>query len=279
MPDDHGLSDLFHASDAPRTPPIDANEIIRRSRRRRLPRQIGAGSVFTLAIAGIGVAGVTGLGNLARSTAGSASSLAVPPVGENGSTPGSTAGSTSGSTSGSAGAGTGTTGGTTGVPVVPGEKGNAPGPASLPTCGSRIADVAASPGGLSLTVSFPNAPARARSVEGTVTVTNRGTARITGYTAVSPTVALARDGIVVWHSNGPTIQIAREIDLAPGQSVTYSATLVPVVCTAGDDMGGSLPANLPAAPAGEYQVFALIVVNHDGTADAVGGPAVAITLN
>src|SRR5690606_3344783 len=66
MPTDAELRTLFRESSAPAAT-IDATTVIRRSRRRRLPQQLGVGSALTLAVAGIGVASITGLQGLSPS--------------------------------------------------------------------------------------------------------------------------------------------------------------------------------------------------------------------
>ena len=58
MPSEDDLRDLFASASAPHAPhAIDAQRVIARSRRRRLPRQLAAGTVGVLAIAGISVVG------------------------------------------------------------------------------------------------------------------------------------------------------------------------------------------------------------------------------
>jgi hypothetical protein len=66
MPTDAELRSLFRELPAPDAS-IDTSAIIRRSRRRRLPQQLGVGGVLTLAVAGIGFAGITGLQGLTPS--------------------------------------------------------------------------------------------------------------------------------------------------------------------------------------------------------------------
>ena len=66
MPTDVELRTLFRESPAPDAN-IDPATIIRRSRRRRLPQQLGVGGVLTLAVAGIGFASFTGLQGLSPS--------------------------------------------------------------------------------------------------------------------------------------------------------------------------------------------------------------------
>src|SRR5690606_3121408 len=66
MPTDAELRTLFRELPAPDAS-INPTAIIRRSRRRRLPQQLGVGSVLTLAVVGIGFASITGLQGLAPS--------------------------------------------------------------------------------------------------------------------------------------------------------------------------------------------------------------------
>lgn len=63
MPTDAELRTLFHDAPAPAAG-IDVTTVIRRSRRRRLPQQLGVGSALTLAVAGIGFASISGLQGL-----------------------------------------------------------------------------------------------------------------------------------------------------------------------------------------------------------------------
>ena len=56
---------------------IDISLVLRRSSRRRVAQRVAVGSATTLAVAGIGVAGFTGIRGLVQST-GSASSAAAP---------------------------------------------------------------------------------------------------------------------------------------------------------------------------------------------------------
>ena len=130
----------------------------------------------------------------------------------------------------------------------------------LNLCTGAVAQLdSASP--LMLTVSFADATAGAASVEGTVTMTNTGTDAVAGYTAASPAITLAR-----------------EVSLAPGESMEYAASFTPVVCGVDDDLAESFRADLPAAAPGEYQVSAAIDVLGDYNALLVTGPAQTITL-
>jgi hypothetical protein len=101
---------------------------------------------------------------------------------------------------------------------------------------------------------------------------------VTGYTAASPAITLAQNGVVIWHSNGPMIEMAREVTLAPGESLDYAAAFSPVICGVEDDLGESFRDGLPEAPAGDYQVSAAIDLMGDFNADLITGPSQTITL-
>src|SRR5690554_4518193 len=77
MPTDAELRTLFHDArfrdELPSGSSIDTASVNRRSKRRRLPQQIGAGSVLTLAVAGIGVASINGLRSFMPSAVSDAS--------------------------------------------------------------------------------------------------------------------------------------------------------------------------------------------------------------
>ena len=237
--------------DAP-TPAIDVTTVVRKSRARRAPKFIGAGAVAVLALGGIGYIGVQGLGHPMTASDTAGSSVENAPMFSQGD---DAAGSYQDS-----------------VKRAPAEKIN--------LCTGAVAEVAPSQTGLVLSVVFPTrAAVGAASVEGTVTMTNTGTAEMVGYTGASPAVTLSRDGIVVWHSNGPMIQLAREIDLAPGESTDYAASFTPVVCGVEDDMNEGFRDDLPAAPSGAYQLSAAIDFSSSADAELVTSPLTPITLN
>ncbi|WP_213813967.1 hypothetical protein [Glaciihabitans sp. dw_435] len=256
MPAEPNLHDLFRAESDSTTGSIDTQSVIRRSRRRRLPAQIGVGSVFTLAIAGVGVAGITGVRNLGNS-GGSASTASDSSV------------SATDSPMTAEGAPTGSSAGAKRAPA-----------SRINLCGGTLAEVAPSDSGLVLTTHFSDAAVGAKSVAGIVTLTNTGTATVKGWTGPTPTVTLSQKGIVLWHSNGPEIALGVQVDLAPGESMDYKTTFTPVVCGVEDDTAESFRDDLPAAPAGVYQLSAAMDVSSDDTGDAllVTGPLSNITL-
>jgi hypothetical protein len=254
------LSSLFRTSEPPALSRLDADDVIRRSRRRRLPRRIGVGSLVSLAVVGIGVAGITSAGGFA---------------------PGGTTSADSSSISGSAESAEAFDNGTmdygstnpedsAGISRAPADKIN--------LCGGALAEVAPSASGLQLTVEFADAAVGSTSVMGTATLTNTGTAPVSGYSGATPAITLSQDGIVTWHSNGPTIMSIVDVALAPGESMTYAASFTPVVCAVEDDLGESFRDTLPAASPGEYQLSAALDVFGDNGTELVTGPATTITL-
>jgi hypothetical protein len=234
---------------------IDLSRVLRRSSRRRIAQQVAVGGATTLAVAGIGVAGFTGIRGLVPST-GSASSAAAPESKQD-SSPGSTP----------------MPGGLTRAPA---EKIN--------LCGGPLSEVAPNAAGLVLTSSFEPADASADRVSGTVTLTNSGSEHIWGTSAATPAVTLSKDGVVRWHSNGPTIAMAALVDLAPGASMTYQASFQPVTCAVEDDSADRFRDSLPHVAAGVDQVSAALDLsrqNADGaflSSDLVTGPTSEVTL-
>jgi len=230
---------------------IDTPAVIRRSRRRRLPRQLAAGGTLSLALVGLGVAGVMGL-------------RATPLMNE---------AATSSDSSAESGAAGGMAGGT--IEAAPAHK--------LNLCGGTLAEVAPNESGLILTTSFPAVvPATGQSVSGTVVLTNTGEIPVAGTTAAAPAITVSKDGIVLWHSNGPMVAIAVEVDLAPGESIQYPAVFTPVLCGIEDDSAESFRDDLPALGPGTYDVSAAIdlVPLDDASAPmpTITGPSAPVTI-
>jgi hypothetical protein len=226
---------------------VDLTRVLRRSSRRRVAQQVAVGSATTLAVAGIGVAGFTGIRTLVPSTGSSSASSTTAPESKGDSSPGSTA--TDGELTRS-----------------PAEKIN--------LCGGALSEVAPNVAGLVLATSFGPADASADRVSGTVTLTNSGSEHIIG----------SKDGIVQWHSNGSIAAKGVLVDLAPGASMTYQASFQPVTCAVEDDTNVSFRADLPRVAPGVYQVSATLDLsrqNADGSflsPDLVTGPASEVTL-
>lgn len=252
MATEPNLRDLFRG-DAPTLRAIDAQSVIRRSKTRRLPAQIGIGGAFTLAVGGLGVAGLQGLGSSQSTTESAVSLVEQAPAAGDG---------IKGMMEGDAP--------TSGVKRAPAERIN--------LCGGPLAQVAPSPTGLVLTVDFPDSPVGTAPVAGTVTLTNTGTEPVFGYGPATPAITLSQAGVVLWHSNGPSIQSIQDVALAPGESLAYAASFSPVVCAVEDDAAESFRTDLPAAGAGEYQLSAAADISVDGMADLVTGPAQTVRI-
>jgi hypothetical protein len=250
MATEPNLRELFRG-ETPPLRPIDTASVIRRSKTRRLPAQVGIGGVFALAIGGLGVAGLQGLGGSQTVT----------------------------STSQQAPAESGAESGLDAPQTLQGDAGIKRAPAErLNLCGGALAELAPSSTGLELTLAFPDAPVGTESVIGTATLTNTGTEPVVGYTSAAPAITLSQAGTVLWHSNGPTIMMARDVSLAPGESFEYAASFTPVVCSTEDDLAESFRTDLPPVPAGEYTVTAAADVVLDGVAELVTGPGTTVRI-
>ncbi|HEY8913401.1 hypothetical protein [Lacisediminihabitans sp.] len=253
MSTESDLKNLFASAAGTPGRGIDTAAVIRRSSRRRLGQQFAVGGATTLAVAGIGVASVAGLlaiiqppSTMSAGSSASDSGANAPEIAK----------------------------GAPGIKRAPAEK--------LNLCGGELAQVAPNAAGLVLTADFPAASASAESVPGTVTLTNTGSTHVRGTTAASPAITLSKDGITLWHSNGPMIAMAAVVDLEPGASMTYHATLMPVTCGVEDDSAGSLRTDLPHVAPGAYQVSAAIDLVGEGntvTNDLVTGPLASVSLN
>lgn len=251
MPDgnpENELRDLFNSATAPNT--LNADRIIAKSRARRLPKQLASGAVGALAIAGIFVVGIN------------AAQLTNPPA---------TISAEDSQVSGGAAESS--------IKRAPAEK--------LNLCGGALAEVAPSNYGLRLDVDFPAAaPAGTAPIEGTVTLTNTSAQRIAGTTAAVAALTLSQNGIVKWHSNGPMIVSLVVVDLEPGQSLEYRASVTPVLCDIEDDSAESFRENLPALTVGDYELSAAIDFSVDPQLasndmpelDLITGPRSPITL-
>lgn len=270
MPNESEFRELLKSSaaDVASRGHLDAAAVIRRSKRRRLPQQLAVGGLSTLAVAGIGFAGVTAFrmlpqGAMTMSAGSSADSGAAVPE---------------------------KAGPVQGVKRAPADRIN--------LCGGPSAKIAPNANGLVLSTDFPASSATGtRPIDGTVTLTNTGTQTIKGTTAASPAITVSQGGTVsqgdtvsqggtvLWHSNGPMIMLAVVVDLAPGQSMSYRAGFTPVRCETADDLADGFPDNLPALPAGSYQLSAAIDLSREDpdsgsvANELVTGPVQTVTLH
>lgn len=250
MPTEDELRQLFgRADDAPNH--LDAASIVRRSRARRLPRQLAAGAIGALAVAGISVLSVQ--------------SLAAPPA-------------PSSMVAGEAFDQSAPAPELDSIKRAPADKVN--------LCTGTLAELAPSQYGLQLDVEFPaTAPVGTKPVTGTVRLTNTSDREVVGSTPLRPSLTVSQDGTVLWHSNGVTLLALVEVDLQPGESLTYETTFTPVLCGVEDDLGDAFREGLPALGAGDYDLSAVIDFTADPSMgqespelDLVSGPTSTIRL-
>jgi len=254
MASESELRDRFHGGTLP-SGQIDLDAVLRRARARRRPRVLLAGAGSLLAIAAIAVpASIGSFGGQAADNA------LVAGEGAEYSQPESADGDAAGGTDSV-------------LDRAPAEK--------LNLCSAPVAEVAPAENGLVLTVEPVTASAADVGIPTIVTMTNTGSAPVSGTTGGRPAMTLSKGGITLWHSNGPQTLIAVPVELAPGESLQYPATFEPVRCGIEDDSAESFRDDLPEVGAGVYQLSAAIdFTRNDGSfIDLVTGPAVRVTLN
>lgn len=256
MPTEGELRDLLHGDDA-EPGALNTERIIRRAKARRRPKQwltgfaggmaaVGAIAFTVPAVIGLGAGG--GLSSAGGSAADEAAGDDASILRENEAPESATALSS---------------------PA-----------AALNLCGAPLSKLAADPDGLELTVAPVAAPATSGWIETTVTLTNLGTESFTG-TAGAAVVTLSGNGIVLWHSNGPTAEFTSTVALAPGESVSYKAGFEPVVCSVEDDASSTgFRSGLPPVTTGPYELSAAIdVTPAEAPTRVVSGPATTIGLH
>ncbi len=248
MPTESELRDWLKGGQTPPSPGVDPADIVRRVRRRRLPRQLVAGAATTLAAAGVMVLGVATLPQLVQSPASVMSDGMQSQ--EFGTGPADESHDSSL------------------VPTSPLQL--------LNQCGQPLTIVQPAASGLTLTLAFPSDVAIANGeVMGTVTLLNSSTKRVTGSAAAGPAITLSQDGVTVWHGAPAPLAEAVPIDLAPGQSTRFDATFIPAMCgSTGSSTNGPLA---PAAP-GSYQLSGAIVVAEVGDGSTTGSELVGSAL-
>jgi len=149
----------------------------------------------------------------------------------------------------------------------------------ISTCGELAANVAQSETGLELTADFADANVGDEAVHGTVTLTNTGESRVEGTTGSLAEIAVARDGVVVWHTIGLMDGVAIVVALEPGESLAYNSSFEPVDCGTEDKILYEFRDDLPALPAARYEVSAAIdFTGDDGTVELITGPISNVTL-
>lgn len=249
MPSDSELRRRFQEGTQPRGE-IDMDAVLRRARSRRRPRVVLAAAGSVVAIAAIAVPAVV-VSSFGTQSSSLSSSEYAPEA-----APDAAGGADSDAAM------------------------SRPSAERLNLCTMPVVEMTPVENGLVISAAPVTAAAEARSIPVTVTLTNTGSGSILGTTASRPALTLARDGITIWHTNGPLDMSARIVDLGPGESMTYETTFEPVVCGVEDDAVEGFRPDLPAAGPGTYLLSVAIDVSHDdGSAiDLVTGPAVAVTL-
>jgi hypothetical protein len=230
------------AAGAP-APELDAGRLVRRTRARRLPRQLAAGGVLTLAVIGLGVGTATGVrllnppAEVTSAESGGHSTDEAPREEDAGTL-------SAPETEDSAGdSGEGAAGG--GIELAPAYKIN--------LCG-EVVSAPPEDGfpGPSVEVEFPQAADASGTVRGTVEVTNDTGGPLRGVMSDIAATTLSQDDVVVWHT--PRMDRTLPVDLAPGESTVLDASFEPRVCSIEDESGDGFPPDLPAARPGEYEV-------------------------
>ncbi|WP_294180474.1 hypothetical protein [uncultured Schumannella sp.] len=241
-------SDLRHRFRDPDAPAgtVDVEAVIRRARARRRPRAIAAAGASTLAAVAIVVPlTLVGIGSLTptepdATLAGGAADSAL-----------------------------GTDEVQERAPV-----------SRINLCEGTIAEAAPFDSGLALALPTTAVEAGGDPVMIDVTLINTSDAEIRGTVLGEPALTLSDEGIVVWHSNGPSTATgeARPFALEPGESATFAARLDLVQCSIEDDEGEEFRPDLPALPGGDYALTALLEIDlGDGAGPIlVGAPATAI---
>ena len=264
MPTEAELREQLHGDDGPGRG-IDLDAVLRRSRARRRPRRLAVAAASVLAVAGVVVPVTIGVaaGHPSTLSAGSAASST-----SDGSAPGEKAPEVAAEGA----AGGGASGGAA-IDRAPADKIN--------LGGGALSEPSPAPNGLVLTVQPVDATTASRDIPVTVTLTNTGTRRLVGSTLAGPAITLSRDGIVLWHSNGPAPMIAVSVDLEPGASMRYAASFEPLVCGVADDAGPSFRDGLPPTAPGVYRLSAAIdFTPSDGSGSVlVAGPTASAILH
>ena len=241
MPDENDLRRLLAAADAPHQ--LDPAKIVARSRRRRLPRQLAAGAIGVLAIAGVGVlaVNVSTLQNPAFTSADESSmSDSVPESGSE---------------------------------LEASKQGGAD---TLNVCGAPIAAVDPTRSGLMLTVELPSIAPAGEPVEGVVRMTNASSESIDGFAFVPPTIAVSNPDVVVALGTADPLPGDAAVSLAPGESLEYPVTLSLSSCaTEGEPLA---PGPYVVSAAVDFTP-AELQAGEPALADLVGGPLTSITLD
>lgn len=140
---------------------------------------------------------------------------------------------------------------------------------TLQSCGAPVADTEPAENGLTLDVEPLSASAGSDEIPVMVTMHNDSERRVVGTTVPTPVLTLSADGVVIWHTTVTALSIV-VVDLEPGETMTYPASITPVVCGSEDQLTNPA-SDLPAAGPGSYELRAAIDFIPD---DEAAGPAI-----
>lgn len=242
------LRDRFREGETP-AGSIDVATVIRRARSRRRPRAIVAGGVSTLAAAAIVVpVAILGMGAPDRA--------AFDGTAVGGAAESSTLQDADGAES------------LERAPVT-----------KLNLCEGAVSSPSGSTSDLVLALPSLEAPADGATLETEVLVVNASEDSIAGIVFAPPALTLARDGVVVWHSNGPRDAEPVAFDLGSGESLALPASFDAVSCASADEGREAFRPDLPAAEPGDYEISAVVEVRlADGGSLLVSGPPAPVRL-
>lgn len=145
----------------------------------------------------------------------------------------------------------------------------------LHSCGGQLVAVSPHEAGLVLTPTVEaSAGADGKPVMVAVTLNNTGRQHIIGTAAAAPAMTLARDGVVVWHSSVAMILPTTTVDLAPGETIDYTASVTPVLCTSEQQLDLD-PSGFAPLDAGTYELTAAMLLTPDdgSAAQLISGPS------
>jgi len=245
VPSESDLRDLLQGPDPEGRAAIDLDAVLSRARRRRRPKVVAAQALGSVAL--VGVLGTAVVVSLPR-PGGDAASIAQD-----------------------------TSAGGEAAPL----NGDTALRKEADVCGEPLVEHPATQG-VTLEMTLPTTvEPDPRAIPVVVTVRNDGPGQLLAMSAGSPQVTFARDNVVLWHT--PTESDAdatlRQLDLAPGESADYPATLSTTVCGSEADLAPGRPADLGLAGPGRYEARAVLTVEFtDGRVVTIASEPVPVEI-